>query len=39
MTDKELEDAIFKALQNGEGQLVPIEEIGGDESDYDLSVW
>ncbi len=37
MTDKELEDAIFKALQNGEGQLVPIEEIGGDESEYDMS--
>lgn len=37
MTDKELEDAILKALQNGEGQLIPIEEIGGDESDYDMN--
>ncbi len=37
MTDKELEDAIFKAIQRGEGQLVPIDEVGGSESDYDLS--
>lgn len=34
MTDKELEDELFKAIQNGEGELVPIDQVGGNPSDY-----